>query len=366
MLVYFLIDLLIISFGLFASHFRINIRNNKVNEIKWIFIFSFIILFFVSAFRGDFSTDYKGYEDIYIRFNSYSLSDLLKRPLWFENPETGYLIFQYIIKSIFNDVLFIFIVSSALIVYSNLNVIRKECVLPFLGIFLYVHIGGYYQSFNLLRQSLAIAIVLLGTKFLIERKAVRYFLIVLIASTIHTSVLIMLPFYFIAQIKISKRNVVFYPLAIIIVLFLQDKGTNLLLRYYWTWYQPSAFQGYNWKNLVIPLFGAGIGLLLYYFDTSKRDLEEYKEILSNDLESNRNSIFINATVLFVLFQLTGLVNVYSQRFALPFGVYTICFVCSQIHKSKYKSIVTLGLVVILVFLGLLAQMDVPYYFIWNR
>lgn len=77
-----------------------------------------------------------------------------------------------------------------------------------LSIWLYITTFVYYSTFNGLRQWMASAIVFAGTKYLLEeRNFKKYLLLVLFASSFHESVLVMIPIYFFIDSEtFSKRN----------------------------------------------------------------------------------------------------------------------------------------------------------------
>lgn len=356
-------DLVILSVGFFTTKVKLKFRRKDVDRVKWFYIISFLVLFFVSAFRGDFSTDYRGYEDIYQRFSRYNFVDLLQRPLFLENPETGYLLFQQAIRVIFDNVLFIFIITSAITVFCNIYTLKKISVMPLLGVFLYMHFGEYHSGFNLIRQALAVAITMLGTKYLFDRKMIKYFLIILLAGTIHTSVFIMIPFYFVATVRINRKNFLFYPAVIIVLLYLQNYFFGVVTKYLWGWYNTGSGTGYNWKNLVVPLFVSLTALFLFYFDYSKGNATVNK---INRI-GREEAILLNSTVIFILFTLAGLFFTYAQRLSMSFSLYTIGFVCLQVRNSRYRNILSFGMILALFMFSIVAGWnDTPYYFIWNR
>ena len=78
----------------------------------------FIILFIFSAFRGDFTADYMGYVQIYDTFSGYSLKQIISRGFG-SYPEVGYLVLQYFINKLFNDVIYMFMIVAFIILYAN-------------------------------------------------------------------------------------------------------------------------------------------------------------------------------------------------------------------------------------------------------
>jgi hypothetical protein len=71
----------------------------------------------------------------------------------------------------------------------------------FLGAF------GYFTSFNLVRQSIAIGIVSLALIFLREKKYL-FVLLIVIASGFHASAILMLPILFLSYVKLDDRLII--------------------------------------------------------------------------------------------------------------------------------------------------------------
>jgi len=67
-----------------------------------------------------------------------------------------------------------------------------------------------YIMFNLSRQIFAVSIMFLGSKYLFERNFKYYFLFVIIAMCFHTTAIIMLPMYFLLNMKITKKYLLKY------------------------------------------------------------------------------------------------------------------------------------------------------------
>lgn len=366
MLVYLGIDLTVLLLGIMLSRSKVSMGRRIIDGNKCFFILIASVLLFFSAFRGDFSADYNGYaREIWLRFSNYSIKDIINRG-YNSNPEPGYLLFQYFVKQLTNNSLFIFVFSSLLIVASNLKEIKRSGVLPYLGVFLFVEVGNYYESFNLMRQVMSASIVILGSKYLFERKFWKYIIIVLIASTFHISALIMIPFYFVCGIKLGKKSLIIYPIVMFLLLFAQDRLMAFTGQYIWSWYDVSL-GGYSWKNIIAGGLVAILGLSLYYTNT-KSDI-----ITSNDNSSGgvidfqlEDNIYLSSTYFCLLFLLMGLYFSYSKRFSSYFSLYSICFCCRQIERSHLKNALILALIVFYIVFGFVTKLSLPYYFIWNN
>ena len=366
MLIYFFVDLLIVFLGILLMNKQFKVGNrlyeNGGNNVYFVLIT--VLLIYISSFRGDFTSDYSGYIDIYNRFGSITLESILKRDL-FAYPEKGYLLFQYIVKHVFNDVIYLFIASSIVIVISNTYHIRKYTSNLLLGFIAFVELGTYYTSFNVMRQILAVSVVLMGSKFLYERKPVRYFLFVIAGGLIHTSAFYMIPMYFVLNLKLKKKALIVYPIILVVLLAAMPFLITIVQRYYWSWYFTGEWQygGYTWRSAIIPLTVNSYSLFTYFNNYRK-------QLKSNEDESVElgtiENIWLNASFIYTVFVIMGFRLALMSRFASFLSLYSLSFFCMQIQKDKYRKII----IMVVIFLSMLycqiTRSDNPYYFIWTR
>ncbi len=120
----------------------------------------------------------------------------------------------------------------ALAIFQGISIIvffRKYSSNYLLSIFLFIASTDYLSwMFNGIRQFMAVTIILFAMPLILEKKYFRVLLIILLASTMHQSVLLMIPFVFIAQGEVwNKKTVTFIMAALLAILFV-GKFTNLL------------------------------------------------------------------------------------------------------------------------------------------
>lgn len=105
MVVYLSVSIALLLLGL--AYESVNsitrVKYNKVLPATVFTIPSFILLFIISAFRGDFTTDYKNYTGLFDLYNRYSFKDLLYAG--FQN-EIGYIYLNKIIGIFTDDALY--------------------------------------------------------------------------------------------------------------------------------------------------------------------------------------------------------------------------------------------------------------------
>ncbi len=123
------------------------------------------------------------------------------------------------------------------------------------------------QTLNITRQSLAVAIILLGYQYIVERKLIRYLLIVFIASGFHISALLALPLY----LLINKKKEINSWIAIILILGI----VFFIMNPSWIFTMLSSIPGFERYS--------------FYIDYAK--------------ETNNRIIFINIIVLITIYLL---------------------------------------------------------------
>ncbi len=86
------------------------------------------------------------------------------------------------------------------------RLIYRWCKNPFWGFYLHTTIGLFTMSMSGIRQSIACCICWLGIDYILEKKPMKFFLMVLLASTFHQSAIFFVVFYFARYIKIKKLS----------------------------------------------------------------------------------------------------------------------------------------------------------------
>lgn len=170
-----------------------------------VFFSLFLLFFLVCALRGDsVGRDTPMYNDIFyasINWNSlsrwgmepgfYCLNSLFRRI--FTSREWGIVIFSFIT---------LFLIFKT--IYDNRN--RLDVTM---ALFLFVGIGFYLQSFDLLRISLCTSIELYYFHYIIEKKYYKYFIVLLLCVTIHYTAMLMIVPY-LSYILFRKKMKYYY------------------------------------------------------------------------------------------------------------------------------------------------------------
>lgn len=196
-------------FVVYISSFfaRLNFKNktletNYRNYNKIFILIAIISLIVVSGFRYKSGTDFHTYTEIF-EITAHSQSIDLKN-----GTDVGFSIFCKWLSNISNDPQIMFLGAAIVTNMLIILVLSKYSKRFELSMWLYITTFAYYSTFNGVRQWMAASIVFTGTKYLVnERNFKKYLLIVLLASLFHASAMVMIPIYFVINSKtFSMRN----------------------------------------------------------------------------------------------------------------------------------------------------------------
>jgi hypothetical protein len=161
-------------------------------------LFSFLILFFISAYRGiSVGTDTVNYESYFEQLKSGTG--------WVRDKvEPGWILVNDMVISYGGEFRDVLIISTLLTLIPLFYVAKKYSYNPMLTISLYYLLYMYIYSLNITRQIIAVNIVLVGLVLLSRNRRLIFVLIVFLASLVHVSALIAIPLVFIY--KAPSRN----------------------------------------------------------------------------------------------------------------------------------------------------------------
>ena len=159
-----------------------------------------VMMAVVAIFRGDYvGSDYENYIYIYNHANNLKATDISG-----DTIDIGFAALILIFKSFgFSHVLFygfcyLFFFGG---VIEYCRFIKADIVY---SLFFFYFLGYYFCSFNILRQMMAIGVVLLIIPLLYKRKYILYILLLILIALIHKSVLLcllLIPIYIFSQKK---------------------------------------------------------------------------------------------------------------------------------------------------------------------
>lgn len=144
--------------------------------------------------------------------------------------DKGFYFLMAVEKSIFGDSITIyFLLLAAFQLFVVMWMCRKYSEDYWFSIFLFIASTDYLSwSFNGIRQFTAVVMVYAATPLILKKKYIPSIIIILLASTMHQSALLMIPVIFIIQGKAWNKKTIICILASLVALVFVDQFTNIL------------------------------------------------------------------------------------------------------------------------------------------
>lgn len=273
-----------------------------------------------------------------------------------QRMEKGYLIFEkFIHKYISHDYPILFLITSFFCIGTTLFFFYKKSECLWFSVFLWIGMRCYFMQIQAVRQSIAIALLLIAILLLEKRKNIVAVLFSLLATTFHSTSIIglaMIPLYY---IPLKKKYIFSFILL--------------------------SFGGLFFLSFIFSVFGFGdsvylkddnmklgniIGLICY-LSVLIYSWKVGKDILEN------NRIVVWGTMLCVMCCIVSLWVTAFNRAASYFEPYALILLTNALQMSKYKKthIVLICTLVFSMYIGVLVlkpewNKAYPYYFFWER
>lgn len=231
-------------------------------------------LFLLSALRYGIGTDYfYGYVPIFKTINSGNIQGT--------RVEKGFVLLNYIVSRFTNDYQWIFVITSALFVFISFYVIGKYSKCTALSLIIWFLSYSYFNSYNIVRQSLACAMAMIAMPFLYSGKKsdrLKFIIIILCATTIHKSIAL-----FLVLALVEKFNPSSVYLAVsAVVIFVFRYGIFNVVRFvfqkmniYYLEYLKMTTER-STSNYII-LINIIITIIIIYIDNTNRGLSQNAE-----------------------------------------------------------------------------------------
>lgn len=354
MIAYIIIIMIIITTSIL---FAIDKRSRLSNTVNNVYLFfSGVVLVGFSGFRGDFTSDYKNFAYLFYFYNQFSLDQIFNYQF---GQEIGYVLLNRFIGIFTDTSVSLMLVVAFITIVLYFKEIKKNSVYVWLSVLLFVAIGQYYLSFNLMRQILAVAIIFAGSDYLYSKKMIKYFILVVIASLFHQTALIMVPFYFILNFKFNIKRLLIGLFLLLLTVIYIDNVLFVIQKFVFAYYDESAFgmAGFGYRNVVLP-----VGILIFVL--------LHKSILDvkND---NKVNIWLNSIVIYTFFSVLGLRVQMIERIAHFFAPYVLLIIPLIVFKQNNKHLRVIYIYSIVVisiaynYLVLQGSGFDPFYFIWD-
>ena len=216
----------------------------------------------------------------------------------------------------------------------------------------------FYDFFSVtgMRQTLATVALLVGVKYIEKNQLIRFLLIALIASLIHKSALLIIPFYFIAKIPKSKYVLLFSLLALpfiiprareLALLMAEISASDQYMHYIDNSYETSGAINFL-------LFLAGGSLLITFAKWRN--------------SSSVPDLYVNACALGLLFAPLTWIDPTLMRVGQYFSLLTLLAIPKAIYNfgadKSTRNIIAYSLFLLIIVT--IIRHAAPYTFFWNE
>lgn len=285
----------------------------KSKTIKTIvLILAIMPMFFISAIRYDVGTDYdKRYmADYYTLAEGKNVGNL----------EIGFKAIDYICLFFTQEPYLLFVVTSLIILAIIFEVIYKKSSNKILSIIIFFLCGYFFGTLNLIRQYIAMALVLLGYQFLMDKNQkkayIGFVICAILAFFMHSSSIVCFIMLFLTQKNICNIKIVL-PLSILILILNQNimtiltpiiKNTRFKVYLTGTYAQSELSVLQIVENLLVYVWMS----IIYYFQ-KKKNMEIKKEEIT----------LLNIQGISFLLTVAGVIHSQFMRMAIYFGIFQI-------------------------------------------
>lgn len=314
------------------------------------FFLSFLTLFLFAGLRYKVGYDYgytylPGYYNIANGGNS--------------RFEVLFVLLNKFVFYVFNNVDYLFIICSLISIGLIYLIIKKESADIGISLLMLFVTKYYFYTFSQIRQYIAIAMFIYSIRYIIERKPVKYYILMLIAFGFHKTAIIYFPMYFIKNFKLTKKKYVMIMMGAILLtpivkLIYQVIGSKF--------YGAYIEENYGVGNSSIVMVVTGIFLtivpLIFYEKLNKCD---------------KNNILLNLQLAFWIFLVTLSDINESYRIVGMFMYSSILLIpeCYSLASKKQKRIILIilcGIAVLSTYylLNYKGSTMIPYRTIFNK
>ena len=297
-----------------AAVMKMATRNNY-NRVVYLFII-FFALIFVSCFRKDtVGGDLQNYIPLFESAKYSSWAEYLSLPKY--GPI--FLIYNKLLCSIGDHYTVLLIGTSFFNLIAVAVFVKRYSRIPWLSIVIYICMGFYGRTFNSLRSSMAMAILLYSIPFLLERKFLRFLIVYICAFIVHKSVFPFIVAYFFAGRRLHLKFMV--PIAAFLFVVASELSPllNGILVLYNSSYIGSETSGGGYAYFMI-LVAIAI----------------FCNIFKDKLESPANTLMFNMLVIGMCIQPFASQISFINRIVIFFTIALIIVIPSSVATIKSK------------------------------
>lgn len=318
------------------------------------YVFCIVPLVFITGMRHNMNTDYVSYQYQFERYISQrTFKELLK------DREFGFNVFQKIIGELSDyNIVFLMIVIALITCTSYVIFWEKYSENIGLNLVFLLVLGSYTTSFNTTRQFLAGALFLLAFKYIEERKLIYYVLVILLISTVHSSAIVMLPFYYLLNLNLKNRrkvliNYVVFIVGVIVFLRLEVIVNSFIRVFYDSYLNSALASSYDLSILTMIRGFFFIGFIVLNFK-------------SIDLDCAADRIMLNALIYFEVFSMLAFKVYIAYRFTYYFLPLFLTLMSNVMCRNKRMKTINYTIIIVVMIMYIaFGQSQIDFKFYWQ-
>lgn len=306
------ICLLFFVVGLTPLYYVGNVFQKKL--ILWVMATTLIL---VAGLRYRVGTDYLVYMINYAGYKNASIESL---------RYAGIYLIAKISSILYDDYATWFFLMSLFTIGGAVYAVYKYSSNAPLSILLYLFLGCWHNSFNVVKQCAAVTILILGQRFLYEKKIIGWSIICILAASFHISALLMIPVYFLVVRDVNWKQILVMISVAFIVSISYDKLIGIMaeLKNMDTIDASVSVTTRN-VNILRVLVSFAPVLLMCFFHQGRIKTDVHFTVLAN------------MSMLNAFLYLANRRSVYLTRFCLYTDVFNIFFIPYMISRSKRRA-----------------------------
>lgn len=303
---------------------------------------------------GGYNKESIGYLGSFDNINRYSWFNIFTTNN-FLNYEKGYVVFNKLVGSIYNNRQFFLAVCAFISTLPVFLYVKNKSTNPLLSVLIYLGLPVFLMSFSGLRQAIAIGITIFSLKYIEEKKLVKFILIIFFSTLFHSSAKIFIIAYPLYHLKLSNNRKLLLALFIPIFYILKAPLFSIFSKIF----KDSAEATETGAFMLFLVFFL-IYIFLVFFNKK------------NDAEQNG---MINLFYFACICQAFGGVSQLAMRVGYYFMIHTIIAIPNTItNMEDKKSSKLLNIIIFAAFVGFgiyslktsTWAMTYPYKFFWIK
>lgn len=304
------------------------IKNNK----RYLIIILVVLITFLIIRDTSVGVD----SDNYLKIFNYAHKKSFLELFSYGRHEIGYKYYAKIISMIWNNYWFFLSVTSIVSMVGLYYLIEGNSDNYFDSLMIFICFNFYGFYFGILRQVIAISILLYSIRFIKQKKIILFIISVIVASLFHKTAFVFLPAYFLFDFKLNKLKVSIWATITTLFLIFRKNILNFILTYIYKPASLDAVSGGGYKMLV---FLFVLSLVAYYF----------KDKLIKNNRVNQlfiNMVFVSTIIqtISTIFSNTYRVSLYYVFAIIPLIPNIISLIKNNRNRLLLKSVMYISLV----------------------